>query len=271
MFNNKEEAYYSILIFTLFTFFLVSIIIIAAALYYKRKRKHIEETQLIKSQFSQTLLQSQLEIQEQTLKTISQEIHDNIGQALSLAKLNLNTMSIENTEQLLQKINNSKELVSKAIVDLRDLSRSLDTDYVADMGLQKAIEYELELIDKSAVIETQMKVAGPLFRFDKQKELILFRIVQEILNNIIKHAQAKKINVVMNYREDKLEMLLKDDGNGFDMDPKNDDSNRSTGLGLRNMHNRAKLIGADFIINSRLTKGTEIKIILSKETNNHEG
>ena len=145
MFSSKEEIYYSAIVSFVLFLILVLIIIISVYLYNKRKRMQLND----RVKFQQTLLQTQLEIQEQTLKNISQEIHDNIGQALSLAKLNLNTMLVTNDESLQQKILNSKELVSKAITDLRDLSRSLDTDYVQEMGLQRAIEYELELIKKN--------------------------------------------------------------------------------------------------------------------------
>jgi len=96
----------------------------------------------MKSQFEQELLQTQIEIQEQTLKTISQEIHDNVGQVLSLAKLNLNTFEA-NPEG---KLKNTKELVSKAINDLRDLSRSLHGEKIGEIGLQEAIVNELKIL-----------------------------------------------------------------------------------------------------------------------------
>ena len=235
----------------------------------KRKTKNILEKQQMQTQFSQTLLQTQLEIQEQTLKNISQEIHDNIGQALSLAKLNLNTMLVTNDEALQQKILNSKELVSKAITDLRDLSRSLDTDYVQEMGLQRAIEYELEMIKKTGTIETWMIVEGSMFRLEKQKELILFRIVQETFNNILKHAGAKSINVNINYAIAGFTLIIKDDGKGVNLDPFNQGEKNNFGLGIRNMHSRAKLIGADFSMKSALGEGTEVKITLLNERN-HE-
>jgi two-component system NarL family sensor kinase len=244
------------------------LIIILIAYSNSRKKKFIEEKQIMQSEFQNELLQTQLEIQEQTLKTISQEIHDNIGQALSLAKLNLNTMPATNDEQLQQKIINSKELVSKAIVDLRDLSRSLDTDYVQEMGLLRAIEYELELIRKTGTMETQLQIEGTASRSDKQKELILFRIVQETFNNIIKHAEAKSIKVNVCYNPAELIMLITDDGKGVDLSPLNEQANSGFGLGIRNMHNRAKLIGADFSMQSSLGKGTEVKIILTKQNSN---
>ena len=233
----------------------------------QRRRKMILEKKQMEYQYQQTLLQTQLEIQEQTLKNISQEIHDNIGQALSLAKLNLNTMPPTNDEALQQKILNSKELVSKAITDLRDLSRSLDTDYVQEMGLQRAIEYELEMIKKTGTIETSMIVEGSMFRLEKQKELILFRIVQETFNNILKHAGAKTINVNINYG-DAFTLVIKDDGKGVNLDPLNEGKNNNFGLGIRNMHSRAKLIGAEFNMNSGIGKGTEVEIVLLNDRKN---
>jgi two-component system, NarL family, sensor kinase len=238
---------------------------------YSRKKSllHFSEKELMNASFQQTLLRTQLEIQEQTLKNISQEIHDNIGQALSLAKLNLNTMLVADDELLKQKISISKELVSKAIVDLRDLSRSLNTDYVADMGLLRAVEYELELIYRSATIKTNLEVTGSPYRLDKQKELILFRIVQETFNNIVKHAAAQNISVGFNYNINFLELSIADDGKGVDLQPLNEEANTTFGLGIRNMHSRAKLIGADFTMKSSIGTGTEIKINLPITNNNN--
>ena len=221
----------------------------------RRKAKNIIEKQELQSQFQKTILQTQLEIQEQTLKTISQEIHDNIGQVLSLAKLNLNTMDISKTDELQDKILNSKNLVSKAIQDLRDLSRSLNTDNIAAMGLMRAIEYELELIRKSGVHQTQLNIEGTIIRLDAQKELIIFRIVQETINNIIKHANAKNIFIDAVFKSN-LELSIKDDGDGFDKIEK--ETNLPSGMGLKNMESRAKMIGAEFSINSLSGNGTQV-------------
>ena len=98
----------------------------------KRKRM-LHQQQLMKTAFEKELLETKLEIQEQTLRTISQEIHDNVGQVLSLAKLNLNTLDM-NAGDKQEKINRSIELVSKAINDLRDLSRSINGDKLSELG-----------------------------------------------------------------------------------------------------------------------------------------
>lgn len=260
----KQVLYGGTIVFLVLAGFVIFFLV----MYMKRKTKNILEKQQMQSEFSQTLLQTQLEIQEQTLKNISQEIHDNIGQALSLAKLNLNTMPATDNEVLQQKILNSKELVSKAITDLRDLSRSLDTDYVQEMGLQRAIEYELEMIKRTGTIDTSLIVDGTLFRLDKQKELILFRIVQETFNNILKHAGAGKLDVNISYAPNLFALGIKDDGKGMDLQPLTENKNNNFGLGIRNMHSRAKLIGADFNMTSSLGQGTEVKINLPIQSNN---
>ena len=158
-------------IFLLLATLFISFLVLA---WQRRKKLQLEKDQM-KMHFDQELLRTQLEIQEQTLKTISEEIHDNIGQALSLAKLKLNTLKYDQPDLLAEKINDSRELVSKAIRDLRDLSRSLNTDSIASMGLVRAIELELELFRKSG-FQTTLYTEGEIRKMEPQQELILFRI-----------------------------------------------------------------------------------------------
>jgi two-component system, NarL family, sensor kinase len=245
-------------------------IIILILLYQKRQLSHLKEKNEMKNNFEKELLKSQLEIQEQTLKNISQEIHDNVGQVLTLAKLNLATTTVaESTAN--EKIKTSQQLIGKAIQDLRDLSRSLNTDYVEDLGLVRSIEYELELLQKTGTIVTELSIEGKIVRLDKQRELILFRIVQEAIHNIIKHAEAKKISASIHFNDEAITILIKDNGKGFDLSPLNDAGNQSFGLGLRNMNNRAKLIAAVFSVTSTIGKGTEVSLQLPVNENENEG
>jgi signal transduction histidine kinase len=238
----------------------VGIFVVSFLLFYTKKHnRHLQEKIEMRSLFKQELLRTQLEIQEQTLKTISQEIHDNIGQVLSLAKLNLNTMELSKLDELQGKIINSKQLVSKAIQDLRDLSKSMNTDNIEAIGLHRSIEYELDMIRKTG-FSTELNIEGSIIRIEPQKELILFRIVQEILNNIMKHAEAKTIAVKLNYDQKEIRVEINDDGKGFDLRPLNENSNSGFGIGIRNMHNRARLIGADFKMNSIIDKGTQVVV-----------
>ncbi len=227
-------------------------------LYRNRHRKHQQEKEQLRLSYERELLKAQLEIQEQTFKNISQEIHDNIGQMLSLAKLNLATMDLSQPDRLEQKIGDSKKLVAQAIADLRNLSHGLSTDYIADQGLVRAAEHELEMIKKSGGYETVFLLEGTPYPLDKQNELIVYRIIQETLNNIIKHAASQKIIIHLRYRPEEFTLSIIDDGKGFDLTPLT--NNSSFGLGIKNMHNRARLIGAGFQISSTLEQGTSVMI-----------
>ena len=253
------------LITFLIVFFLLGLfIVLLATLYSKKQQKNKMEKMRMQSEYSEALLHAQIEIQENTLKNISQEIHDNIGQVLTLAKLNLGTMT--SAEPNLQdKLQITKQLVGQAIIDLRDLSRSFNTDHIAAIGFQAAIEYELGLIHRSAGIETSLNANGQAFRVEPQKELILFRIVQEALNNTLKHAAARSIKVEILFHQGKLHLLIKDDGKGFIVNEARQDGSKSGGLGLRNMQNRAKLIGAAYEWKSQPGAGTTVTISLDAQ------
>jgi len=242
---------------------LVVFIIFFIFLFNHRKNKLIKDKILMQSQHSQALLQTQLEIQEQTLRTISQEIHDNVGQVLSLAKLNLNTLDIEEGVNKEQKIESSIQLVSKAINDLRDLSRSLNGDKIADLGLQDAIDNELKIIANTGHFATQMITSGEPYKLPPQHEMVLFRIVQESLNNTLKHSKAKNIYIELFYEMDVFKMIINDDGGGFDAGRL---EATETGIGLSNMKNRASLVGALFSIQSNPGHGTSVFIQLPYTT-----
>jgi two-component system, NarL family, sensor kinase len=240
------------LILLLLVFFLVSIFLI----YSKNQKKHQLEKQLLQSQFTQTLLQTQLEIQEQTLANVAQEIHDNTGQLLSLIKLNIATTDVAQPEKAKVKLDDTLALVTQVMGGIRQLSHTLDTGFVERLGLQAAIAHQLDLVKKTDALHTQLEVTGQPERADAQKELICFRMVQESLNNILKHARAQNIKVSLRYQPQQLRIVITDDGVGFDT------AAASGGIGLSNLQNRARMIGAVYHLQSEPGKGTVITIEL---------
>lgn len=250
----------SIIIITSFLL-IVSIGIIMLVLVHQRKQlQYLKDKEQLTMSFEKEILESKLEIQEQTMKNISQEIHDNVGQILTLVKLNLNTMTCEAPNKLYEKINNSSELVGKAIQDLRDLSKSLHTDFITEMGLVKSIEYEFEMIKKAGNYKTVLIIEGEPSELPNHHELILFRMFQEVLNNIIKHAKATSVTAKLCFENDNLRMEISDDGAGFNVPSVL--ANGTNGLGIKNMYNRAKMIGATFNITSEPHRGTHTEIFL---------
>ena len=245
------------------TFFLIIVaagIIMLVLVYQKKQLQYLGEKEQLKVRFEKEILESKLEIQEQTLKNISQEIHDNIGQVLSLIKLTLNTVDYNKSEALKEAIDASKQLLGKAIQDMRDLAKILNSDNITQIGLIKAIEYEFYLIKKTGDYQTKLIEEGDSFRLSPHHELILFRIFQEAVNNILKHAHATLIAVHSCYTDAHFSLEISDNGLGFNPDELAD--GREAGLGIRNIKNRAQIIGADFAILSESGKSTALRIDL---------
>ncbi len=224
--------------------------------YNKRYRKYEAEKVEMRKQFELEKLQSQLEIQEQTLKNISGEIHDNIGQILSLVGLEISTIPTENTE----KINHTSELLDRAIADLRNLSKRLDTDRISSIGIIEAIKHEVKLLERTGTFATELTVDADLEMLSPDKTIILYRIIQEILNNIIKHSKATKITIHIWENDTEGVLTITDNGVGFDSAEK-----EGKGLGLNNILNRARLIGGSATIESHINKGTIITFRIPKK------
>jgi len=222
-----------------------------------------QEKKEMQSAFSQILLQTRLEIQEETFRNISQEIHDNIGQALSFVKLNLNTVDPYNAVMVQDKLAESKTQLTKTIQDLRDIARSLNPDFLNETGLKGAIEQQLQLLEKTGEYKTTLIYEGEEYKINLQSELVVFRIVQELLNNIVKHAEAKEIKIEMQYLPEKLIIAVHDNGKGFDTVAMQSTENNN-GLGLRNMLNRMTMINGLMTIESHTGNGTMAIIEIPK-------
>jgi signal transduction histidine kinase len=243
---------------TLFLVILAGFIVLLVKLFDKARKNFALEKENISKEYETQLLQTQLEIQEQTLENISQEIHDNIGQALSFVKLNINTIDLNKTEETANKLGESKDLITKAIQDLRNLSKTLNPSFIHDTGLVSSIQYQLAYLQKTGVYHIDFQVSETIDAYPQRAEIVLFRIVQELLNNIVKHAEATAIQVTLQYREADLLLTVKDNGKGF----KPNTTAASAGLGLKNMKKRLAMIAGYISLESEPDKGTQVFITI---------
>lgn len=222
--------------------------------YQQKQNIHQKNLEALKISYENSLLQSQLEIQEQTFQNIAREIHDNIGQKLTLAKLHLNTLRYDKINEATLRVNDSVDMISEAINDLSDISRSMNSEILLSNGLIKALEFEAAQLSKSGKYKISFSTTGHPVFLEANTELVLFRIAQEALTNIIKHAGASSISILLHYDTALLAMTIQDDGKGFYTD-----ENRF-GTGLSNMRKRADTLKGRLVISSTPHISTQIKI-----------
>jgi signal transduction histidine kinase len=253
--NVRMVVFSSAALFAFVTLFIIYFVV----LYRNKQLKNKQEQEELHANFRQELLKTQLEVQEQTLNYISTEIHDNITQVLSFVKLTLGNIAGGVEEEKKNKMLETRELVAQTITDLRDLSRSLSFEHIASQGLVRTIEQEVERINKSGFIKVSLEQEGNSYSLGEQRELVLFRIFQETLNNTLKHARATHLKIMLQYRADMFILTLNDDGSGFSAGALENKS----GSGLRNIENRAAMIGGAATINSSPGNGCNIKVVLN--------
>lgn len=244
-----------IVICTLLIVLLISFVTFIVYRYQQKQNAYFKNLEELKIVHANEMLQSQLEIQEQTFENISREIHDNIGQKLTLAKLHLNTLNISDKSKAAIQLNDSVSIISEAINDLSDISRSMSSEIILNNGFIKGLEFEVSQLNKSCLYQVNLVVTGDPVFLNSQKELVLFRIIQEALNNIVKHAAAQVIQVHLHYDKSLLTLQIGDDGKGI----ANEQGNKPS-TGIANMNRRASMLDGSFAMESVLGKGTTIII-----------
>jgi hypothetical protein len=248
--------------------FVVTIVILILAVamvflfsfFQKRKTAFLIEQRETQLRFEEEINKSKLEIQEQALKNISWEIHDNIGQLLSVAKMQLNIvqMSVPEAQQI--KIQETGNIVSKSLEELRGLAKSLNPETIKNKGLIESLELEMARFNRLNVIDASLEINGVSYNLSNEKEIILFRILQEFCNNTLKYSKASTLTIHLNFNENNLEITAQDNGIGFNIN----DTSKQHGIGLINIKSRGKLIGAKIDLKSEENIGTKLYISCPK-------
>jgi two-component system, NarL family, sensor kinase len=245
----SELIFFFIVVFLL-TLSLAGFIIVLLLKDQQKNINYQNNIDKIKSEQEQIILKSQIEAQEIILKNISREIHDNIGLTLSLSKLHLNNVNNPCNNVIV-----STELITKAISNLRVLSRTLNSEYVLSSGFLQSLKKELGYMSNIGKQVIQLEVRGNQKFLEASRELMLFRITLEIYNNAIKHSEAKTIFTSIIYNDNDLKITIQDDGKGFHYKPE-----ESTYLGLKNIQSRVELLKGTCEINSKQNVGTIISL-----------
>ncbi|MDP4130074.1 MAG: sensor histidine kinase [Bacteroidota bacterium] len=255
---SSTEMIIFLIMITAFVLIMVVFIVIILFFLQKKQQGYYSNLKAVKFYYDKELYKAQLEIQEQTFREISREIHDNVGQFLSLAKLGLVSLDINNRKETEDGIAEITEILEKALEDLRDMSKAMNPDVIRKGGLKKAIEMQVGFLQRGGKYHVTFNINGECQSISEEKEIILFRILQEAVNNIIRHASARDIVILLNPGEQELTLIIQDNGKGFDTRLTNSQFSRIGGI--NHMQQRAKLIDARFDIESTEGKGTTITV-----------
>lgn len=248
----QENGEFVLIVSTILILIIVIALIILFTTFQKKKNFLVEKQKEEQERFEKEIAETQIEIREATLRNISWELHDNIGQLLTLAKIQLQNSTPENIKEV-------SETITKGLTEVRSLSKLINPEAIKNINLREALQLEVDRFNRLNFIETTYKVEGDEVEIDKKASIVLFRILQEFFSNTIKHSKATNLEVTLNYKKDKLILFAKDNGVGFLINEKKE------GIGLSNIKNRIKLIGAEINFVTAENKGTSIEITYKYE------
>jgi two-component system NarL family sensor kinase len=259
--EKQEEILVTIIISSVFFVLLAVFLLVMLYLFLRKQRQNQKEKEEMKNRFEQTIIKSQLEIQNQTLNYIGSEIHDDTAQVVYLSMLRIANLKEQVNEKEKEEIYN---FLKKVWNDLRNISHSLINNNFHQIGFIESLEQLLHNINKTGKYQSFVTIDEEvnLDLLDKSVDIILYRMIQEVINNTLKHASCDTINVHIGKVNQQLKVEIKDNGIGFNTaDIKQD----NPGVGLNNIFSRAKLINATVQIESIIKQGTTITILLNSK------
>jgi PAS domain S-box-containing protein len=226
------------------------------------ERKQSEEA-LRESQRRLRFLSSQLiASQEKERRRISLELHDELGQALTAVDLNLTEMERKLPSNLVpvirERLSETHSIIDQTLEQIRELSLYLRPSMLDDLGLIPTLRWHLNRFSKRTNMEVKFEMIDLDERLGADVETVLYRVVQEALNNVAKHAEAKKALVRLERKGEAIAIYIKDDGKGFDVNETLVPGDPEGGIGLLGMQERVAILGGSFNIQSRKRHGTQI-------------
>lgn len=201
--------------------------------------------------FKNRMLEARINEQEKTLNEFSQNLHDDVAQLLGNIQMNLSYMGHLDIAEVNPYVQSASEKLQEAMMDVRHMSHSLSSVFLKSKGLVGALTEEIEHIRATNQIDCSFDVEGDEYDLKPEIELPIFRIAQEVINNMYKHSRATTFSIRMDYLPDLLTMIFTDNGKGFNPQV----ANPKSGIGLANMHGRAKLLGGTLNIETGANKG----------------
>lgn len=207
-----------------------------------RNRRHLKKSQILQEKYTQDLLVSQ----EAERKRVSKDLHDSIGQSLLLIK----------NKVVLNKDDETKTIVDSAIEEVRSISRALHPFQLQELGVTKSIENVISKVDETTDLFISSDVLNIDGIFSQEQEVNIYRIVQESLNNIIKHAKAEAVRVDLIKNNKYVVLTIKDNGVGFDFSERFKDFKS---LGLKTLKERTKFLNGIMVVDSEKNKGTTLE------------
>lgn len=242
---------------------LAGFIIVFVVFYQKKMVQEQLKRQLLELDFQQKLMEATLESEENERRRLAGDLHDSVGGMLSTIRVGLTAIGKQLQDPSL--VDQSKQMLDDTLTSVRRISLDLMPSTLEKFGLMPALKELCERFEGASLIPIKFTEEGEVASLPAARALKVYRIVQELINNAVKHAEASVINVTASAGAQGLQLTVEDDGKGFDPKMKTSATWNGSGLGLFNMENRARLLNARLEYKSNVGKGSKITLYVDHE------
>lgn len=253
---QREEIQLLIISFSIVLFTLLLTVFVLFFFFQKKKSSFMIEKMEASLLFQSELANSRIEIKEETLTNISRELHDNIGQILSVALMHMNIILEGNKSFEMKDMEEIKGLVTKSLNEIRVLSKLINGDITLRSNFIDSLQEDLNRITLLKKIYCELDVQGEVQPIHAEHQIIIYRILQEAITNILRHSHSEKITVRIVFDLHYCTISIVDYGKGFHYKEE-----EQKGVGLMSIKKRVELLNASFSIVSAKNEGTTIQIV----------
>ena len=226
-----------------------------------RRLKHNAQVLEMQSTYDRDLMRTKIEVAENTLNEIARELHDDVGQMLSFSIIQLNTIKPNTLVDLNSQLEEVRESIRTSLQSVKSISKISSNEYLKAFGLFESLQRLFERIERQGLIKTKLQIPKNNPFQSHSNELFAFRIIQELVNNSLKHADCSEICLTIAEDIDHNRIEYEDNGNGFLMKP-NDGMFKHTGQGFTNIYKRVELMGGKLQIKTEPGKGFKFQLLL---------
>jgi signal transduction histidine kinase len=262
--TKESDIIFFIAISTFLLFFLAVLVINLLLVGRNRRLKHLAQVLEMKSNYEKELMKTQVEVAENTMNDIARDLHDDVGQMLTFSIIQLNTLKEPYDASLENKLADVKVSIQNTLQSVRSISKTLSSDYLTSFGIYESLQRLFERLNKQSLIKSSLQFPSALLFRSRSNELFAFRMIQELVNNTLKHSGATEVFLNVREEHNQVKIEYHDNGKGISKEILSSDRLKNS-LGFTNIYKRAELMRGNIQLGADPGKGFYLQFCFPNE------
>lgn len=262
--SQTQEIVFFVIIATGAILLAVILVVNLLLLSRNRRLKHESLVLELKNKYEKELMKTQVEVAENTLNDIARDLHDDVGQMLTFSIIQLNNIKTEDNKIIENNLSEVRNSIKNTLQSVREISKTLSNDYISSFGIYESLQRLFERLERQKILSSKLNFSSSILFKSRSNELFVFRIIQELVSNTIKHSQAMEMSLSLFQENNNLKIEYRDNGKGISPELLNSNQLPNS-LGFANIYKRIELMKGMIEINSNVGEGFYLQLTIPNE------